>query len=257
MALHKLDGYIQSIFLAEHTDGFMLLDGCSRPDVSLVISFIEQTLGRKKEDLKLVVVTHMHPDHAGGANLFRKLTGCKLAAANVSGQWYGGVSGTIMHWTDIALAQYVAKRKERPFSRIWYARTLSPDIKLEDGEKIPGFKEWTAHFTQGHTDRDLSLHHISSDRIYIADLIVKVKDKYFPPVPVSYPNRYKRSLEKLRQLGPKEVILAHGAETPIEMIDFDYLLQRAPNEPLTQWKVIWKNIHERLLFNMFKKKDRP
>ncbi|WP_349266991.1 hypothetical protein [Veronia pacifica] len=127
---------------------------------------------------------------------------------------------------------------------------------LKEGEKIPGFEDWVAYFTPGHTDRDLSLLHEPTRTVYVADLIVKIRDKYVPPVPISYPNRYKRSLEKIRNLEKDYFILAHGGENRAEEVDLDLLIQRSPDEPLTQWKVIWKNIHQRLLFNMFKQKNR-
>jgi hypothetical protein len=66
--LHKLDGYIQTILLAEYTDKLLLLDGCSRADVSLIKHFITDTLQRPLTELQLVVVTHMPPAHAGAAH---------------------------------------------------------------------------------------------------------------------------------------------------------------------------------------------
>ena len=63
----RLDGYIQSSYLAVYPDKLMLLDGGCRPDVALVLGYIKNTLKRPISDLKVVVVTHMHPDHAGGA----------------------------------------------------------------------------------------------------------------------------------------------------------------------------------------------
>ncbi|WP_349266992.1 MBL fold metallo-hydrolase [Veronia pacifica] len=112
IALHKIEGYIQTIYLAEYADSLLLLDGCSRPDVPKVLAFIEHELARKKEDLKLVVVTHMHPDHVGGVQHFRKLTGCQVASADISGQWYQGLAGGVMHLTDIGLAHFVASRQK-------------------------------------------------------------------------------------------------------------------------------------------------
>ena len=64
MKIHTLSGYIQHIYLAEHEHGLLLLDGCSRADVETVSQFITETLHRPLSDLKLIVVTHMHPDHA-------------------------------------------------------------------------------------------------------------------------------------------------------------------------------------------------
>ena len=110
MKLHQLNGYIQTIYLVEYPHGLMLLDGCSRADVSLISSFITDTLKRPVTDLKVIIVTHMHPDHAGAAAALRKITGSKIIAADVDTQWYAGISGRLMHLTDIILAHWVAGR---------------------------------------------------------------------------------------------------------------------------------------------------
>ncbi|MGB2081875.1 MAG: MBL fold metallo-hydrolase, partial [Psychrobacter sp.] len=57
----RLEGYIQSSYLAVYPDKIMLLDGCCRADVPMVLDYIERTLKRPITDLKVVVVTHMHP----------------------------------------------------------------------------------------------------------------------------------------------------------------------------------------------------
>lgn len=53
------------MYLAEYPDKLMLLDGASRADIPHLKDFIEHQLNRSFTDLKMVVVTHMHPDHAG------------------------------------------------------------------------------------------------------------------------------------------------------------------------------------------------
>jgi glyoxylase-like metal-dependent hydrolase (beta-lactamase superfamily II) len=79
--------------LIEYYDGLLLLDGCCRSDIIVLKEFITYNLARPLTDLKLVVVTHLHPDHAGAATKLRTLTGCKIASANMPTQWYRGVSG--------------------------------------------------------------------------------------------------------------------------------------------------------------------
>lgn len=238
MRLHHIEGHIQTILLAEYANKLLLLDGCCRSDVVILNKFITQTLQRPLSDLTLVVVTHMHPDHAGAANKLRKITGCKIATANVSGQWYSGIEGRIMHLTDILLAKWVAKRMKKPHVSIWYSSQLNADYKLNDGEQLPGFSEWVALATQGHTDRDLSLHHLPSNTVYVADLIVKVKNKYIPPFPIFYPNRYRASLNKIITLKPQGIILAHGGEVNLTKDDYQNLLQLAPKIPKTHWRAI-------------------
>ncbi len=238
MKLHKLEGHIQLMLLAEYPDKLLLLDGCCRSDIPIVRDFITETLLRPLHHLTLVVVSHMHPDHAGAANKLRKLTGCRIAVANVSGQWYSGIDGRLMHLTDMLLAKWVAKRMKKPHVKMWYSSQLLADYKLDDGEGLPGFSEWVALSTQGHTDRDLSLHHLPSNRIYVADLMVKVRSKYIPPFPIFYPNRYRASLHKIIALAPDSIILAHGGEVCLTEHDYQYLLEHAPKIPRTHWRSI-------------------
>ena len=139
MKLHQLKGYIQNIYLAEYEHGLLLLDGCSRADVELICHFIESTLSRPLTDLKLVVTTHMHPDHAGAASFLKQKSGCLIAAAKVDGNWYKGLDGYLMFITDMLLAKYVAKRKGKGAKYLWYKRNLKPDVVLKDGQVLPYF----------------------------------------------------------------------------------------------------------------------
>jgi len=236
--LHQLNGYIQTILLAEYPNKLLLLDGCCRADVNFIKDFITQTLQRSLTDLKLIVVTHMHPDHAGAADKLRKLTGCKVASANVPGQWYSGIDGKLMHITDILLTRWVANKKQQIRRWLWYSSTLLTDYKLNDGEHLPGFDDWLALATPGHTDRDLSLQHLPSNRIYIADLIVRTRKGFIPPFPVFYPNRYQQSLIKIAELKANSLILAHGGEVNFTEQSFKEILLLAPTKPITHWRSV-------------------
>jgi len=236
--LYELEGYIQSIYLVKRHQKLLLLDGCCRGDVVLVCNFIKQSLSLPLSALTLVVVTHMHPDHAGAAHKLRKITGCKIAAANVNGHWYQGIDGKLMHLTDIALANWVGQRKGKGKANLWYNSRLTPDISLNDEDFLPGFTEWQVLFTQGHTDRDISLLHLPSKKVYVADLMVTVKGRYIPPFPLFYPNRYRASINRIKSLNPKSIILAHGGEVHPNEQDYQHIFDLAPNVPLTHWRSV-------------------
>jgi len=238
MKLHLLQGYIQTIILVEYPNKLLLLDGCCRTDVALIKEFITKTLQRPLTDLTLVVVTHMHSDHAGAANALRKLTQCKIASANMDTQWYSGIDGKLMHLIDIFLAKWVAKKMKKPRRRLWYSSSLYPDYKLNDNDTLPNFPDWRVLTTPGHTDRDLSLHHIASNRIYLADLIVRTRKGFIPPFPIFYPEHYKNSLRKVSDLKPETIILAHGGEVEFSQKEFKQVLDKAPNEPKTHWRSV-------------------
>ncbi len=235
MRIHQLEGYIQSIYLVEYPDRLLLLDGCSRADIRTLKNYITQTLKRPLDDLKIIFVSHMHPDHAGGAHTLREMTGAKIASANKSESWYKGFDGILMHLTDIYLTAWVASRMKKPKRYLWYSRTLKTDYKLNDGDSIPLFDEWLVLETPGHTDRDLSVMHQPSKKIYVGDVILKVRGEYISPAFVVYPNRYKASLKRYIDLGIDNMLLAHGGEVQITQQDIKRLIDKAPSKPKTLW----------------------
>ena len=230
MQLHKLQGYIQHIFLVEYPHALMLLDGACRADFHIVREYIENILKRPLSDLNVVMVTHMHPDHAGCAQLFREKTNCKIVSGPVAEDWYAGISGRFAHLTDIILAQWVAKKigKKRRF--IWYPRMLNADIKLNDGESVPGFEDWQVISTPGHTSMDISIANAKEKIIYVADLNVKIKDQLHPPFPVHFPIQYKHSLNRMHDFADYTVLMAHVESQKLQKNDITALIEKAPSK---------------------------
>ena len=247
MKIHELSGYIEVIYLVEYDHGLLLLDGCCRADIDLIQQFITQDLGRPITDLKTVVVTHMHPDHAGGAHLLRKLTGCRLVSADKDFPWYRGINGILMHWLDVLLTWYVARKMKKPLKWVWYSRVLKPDVKIRDGERVPEFEDWQILETPGHTDRCLSLWHKPSHRIYIADVMIKLRNRFISPFPLFHPNKYKATIERIESMNADGLLLAHGGQVHPNEIDFKDFLSRTPNSPRTplratlfKFKQLWR-----------------
>ena len=141
MQIHQLPGYIQCIYLVQEGDHLMLLDGASRADVPNITHYIESTLNLPLSALRIIAVTHMHPDHAGAAVKLRELTGARILTCQKTAQWYAGLSGTLMHLTDIILTFWVAGRLGKPRKNIWYSKRLNADIAARDGESVPDFPD--------------------------------------------------------------------------------------------------------------------
>ena len=228
-----LEGHIQTTYLAVYPDKLLLLDAGCRSDVPMILSYITDTLGRRLEELKVVMVTHMHPDHAGGVHLLKQKTGCLVVSANKPKPWYQGVQGRVSHLFDIGLAYFVANRKGKRFEYLWYDPILKPDIQVNEGDVVPFFADWQILETPGHTDRDLSLWHRPSHRIYTADLILKIKSKFVAPYLITLPEKYKQSLQKVMALNPDEVLLAHGERVKIEKQVYLDLIEKTPEKPRT------------------------
>lgn len=241
----RLNGYIQSTYLAVYPDKLLLLDGGCRPDVPMILDYIQNTLQRPLTDLKVVMVSHMHPDHAGGAHQLKRATGCLIVSAARPKQWYSGIGGQIMHLIDTGLAHYVAKRQGRRIKNLWYPAYLHPDRTVNDGAHIPLFEDWQVLETPGHTDRDLSFFHLPTRQVYTADLIIKLRHKFVAPFPIYDPKVYIESLQKIKALRPSNVMMAHGCELAIDAATFDSLIKHAPKQRRTikdtiKHKLLWR-----------------
>lgn len=235
MKIHTIKGYIQNIHLVEYQHGCLLLDGCSIADFDVLNQYFETELKRPFTDLNAVIVTHMHPDHAGCAVALKRATSCQIISGEFTRQWYHGVKGKLAHLVDIGLASWVAGRMGKKRRFIWFPPSLTPDLMLKDKENIPGFEDWVIVSTPGHTDRDISVFHETSGHVYVADLIVQVKGQLTPPFPVHYPILYKQSLEKLKTLNCKYYLMAHVNKLSSDAIDIDRLMKIAPERPKTSW----------------------
>lgn len=238
MKIHRLQGYIQQIYLVEYPDKLLLLDGCCRCDVRMVRHFIENDLSRKISDLKLVLVTHMHPDHGGGAHIFRRISGCSIASADQRKQWYGGIRGFFQYFIDIFLGHLMARRMGKPKTNLWYWPYLRPDIRLRHGEALPDFPEWCVYETPGHTDRDLSAYHAHSGTVYVADLILRLKSGFAQPLGITNTKQYIASLKFVHSLNAQKFLLAHGGEAVLNDADFERLVFTTPSK-MEVWYIYW------------------
>lgn len=226
-----IEGYIQTTYMAVYSDKLLLLDSGCRCDVDKILAYITDTLERPVEQLKTVMVTHMHPDHAGGAELLKQKTGCQIVTAMSNKPWYHGVLGKVAHLNDLGLTYYVANRQGKSVANIWYNPILKADVSVQDGDSVPNFEDWMVLETAGHTDRDLSLWHPQSKQTYTADLILIIKNKFVSPYLITLPDAYRASLNKVKALQPDTLLLAHNKRVKMSDEDFEKLIERAPNEP--------------------------
>ncbi len=217
--IHTIKGLIQSIYLVEYPDKMLLLDGTCRCDVKTVNKFVTEKLNKTMDDIKLIVVTHMHPDHAGGASKFKKKYSIPITANPACNSWYTGANGLLQHKVDISLAYYVVKEKERGFKNLAYKRFIPIDHPVRDNDTLPGFEDWRVIETPGHTNHDINLYNEKLEMLYVADNILKIKNKYVPPFPIVYPDRMIATLGKISKLKVKTILMAHGGIATIDNLN--------------------------------------
>jgi glyoxylase-like metal-dependent hydrolase (beta-lactamase superfamily II) len=232
MKVHKISGYISVLYLIEYDHGLLLLDGGCRPDVKTVLNFIKENLNRPESDLKLVCVTHAHPDHSGGASFYKK-RGIKVVGTQACNQWYRGLSGFFTYLTDIFLTYVVAAkvRKENVYQNVLFSRKVNFDEYLIAGQTLPGFPDWQVIEAPGHTDNDISFYHPSTNTAYIGDNIIAIHNKFMAPYPIVLPVHYKNSLGLYIKLGIKNFLMAHYGAHQVPHSEIEKIISKVSDEP--------------------------
>ena len=172
--IHEINGLIQSTYLFEYKDKMLLSDCVCRSDLERIENFVQQKLNRSMNDIKLAVVSHMHPDHAGLARKLRDKYNIPLATHYASDLWYSGFRGQLQHILDIIMAWFVSYKKNNPAKSMWYPAKIKADYILRDGDLLPFFNDWKVVFTPGHTAHDISIYNVNDLTIYTADVVLKI-----------------------------------------------------------------------------------
>lgn len=214
--VHELEGYIENLHIIEYEQGMLLVDSGCASDVRRIEKYCEKVIKRPMTDIKLIIVTHLHPDHAGGAVKLRAKYNIPIAAYKDLDNWYRGFGGLLQHKVDCYLATVVAYKNRRKIKRIYYKRMIEPDFKLEDGCVLPGFPDWQVLHVPGHTLYDLVTYNAKEQMLFVADLICDVKGKPRLPIPILFRDKMVKSFERLANLPIRILFRSHG-----ELIETD------------------------------------
>lgn len=125
-----------SSFLITTPEGHILLDTGFETTVPRIRESVAK-LGFKLTDIKIILNSHAHTDHAGGHALMQELTGARI----------------LMSEADAALLASGGTNDFTPYSKelIGY-RPAKADRILRDGDKVTlGGTTLTCHLTPGHT----------------------------------------------------------------------------------------------------------
>jgi metallo-beta-lactamase class B len=128
-----------SAVLITGNGGSILLDG-GLPQTAAVVDGNIRKLGFKTTDVKLIVNSHAHYDHAGGINALQRLSGATVAASPA------GKRAIEQGEPTADDPQYAFGRAANAFPAVKNVRAVADDETLRVGNLAI-----TAHHTPGHT----------------------------------------------------------------------------------------------------------
>jgi glyoxylase-like metal-dependent hydrolase (beta-lactamase superfamily II) len=151
-------------------------------------------IGAAPADVRRVVITHAHPDHAGGLAALVEQTGC----------------GVLAHEREsVYLRDGRSPRTRRGRSRHFPKVTVT--VEFQHGSLLPGGLR--AVHTPGHSPGHTALLHEDSGVLFTGDAVMNVRGvRYAPGFLCTDPDRNRESADHLGELDFEVAAFAHGPE---------------------------------------------
>jgi hydroxyacylglutathione hydrolase len=157
----------------------IVVDPGSVLNVQLLLSYLKRFLQRKPEDIDLIVLTHLHPDHTAGADALRKATHAPIAASNAAQH----IAREVAAGRATGVSQFVGQMFNQAylpgilhhldlFAPTYERQTQLVDIWLEDVNGLPNHLDWRVIASPGHTPESLCLYNPFSYELLCGDTLI-------------------------------------------------------------------------------------
>jgi len=225
MKIHEIPGLFSSCFLIED-NGLFLIDTGFLGFERKILKKIRE-IGRKPEDIELIIVSHGHLDHFGGLSGIHSLSGASVACHKSDYENVSRASKEIS--PSITVGAHILSLLARISMPFMKTQGVVPELILENGMLLEdfGLGAKVLH-TPGHTSGSISVL-LEDGSAFIGDLVMgKVPLKYKPLAPsfaedmTSVYDSWKYLLES----GARTIYPAHGH--PFSDSELEELIETTP-----------------------------
>jgi hydroxyacylglutathione hydrolase len=161
----------------------VVVDPGSILNAQLLLSYIQRFLHRQPEDIDLIVLTHLHPDHTAGADALRKKTGAPVAASDAARHIANDVASSGAGAGVAGVSQFVGQMFSQArlpgvlhhldlFPPAYERQSQLVDTWLEDVAGLPNHPDWRVIASPGHTPDSLCLYNPFSYELLCGDTLI-------------------------------------------------------------------------------------
>jgi glyoxylase-like metal-dependent hydrolase (beta-lactamase superfamily II) len=212
-----------NVYLIKGEQGYLLVDTGWNTDESFsTLHKYLVKIGVSFEDIKQILVTHVHPDHYGMAGRLKKLSGATIAMHNIEKDFilprYVSME-ELLHQTDrMLVANGVPERemvelRDATVGLEQFIVPVMPDIMLHDGDTITtGMFSFRVVWTPGHSSGHICLYEPERQIFISGDHILPKITPNISVNPQSIENplgRYIQSLLEVKKLDVKLALPGH------------------------------------------------
>lgn len=222
-SMEGIAGYI-NIYVIEGSEGNIMIDsGWDSQESLLALREGLKAERLKLQDIKWVVVTHVHPDHYGLAGKIRQICGAKVAIHRLDAELidlrYVNFTELVKELEEMLRLNGVPEEElpQLKEASLWAKQFVTPEppeIMLEDGDKISnGSFEIEVVLTPGHSPGHICLYEPRRKLLFSGDHVLYDTTPHVGAHPQSGDNPlgdYISSLQRVERLKVKFVLPGHG-----------------------------------------------
>ena len=201
--IHLVDGTSGNVYLIVEDKELMLIDTGMPGNAKKILGYVESELKRKPADIKTIILTHHHVDHAGSLYDMKKATNAKVAIHALDADYISGKKKQVIK------VKGMKSLIIRIFGILFKAKNVEPDQLLKDNDSVKGY---VVVHTPGHTEGSISLYGPANKVIFVGDAIRN--DKGILGESSAYSNQdskaARRSIEKISKLDFEIMLSGHG-----------------------------------------------
>ncbi len=206
-SLHLIPLSIVNAFLIVEDSGLALVDAGLPKNEKKILKYIE-SIGRKPNDLKYILITHADGDHIGSAKALRELTGAKIYASQFEAECAAKGMPPRGPKTSNPLLKLLFSLTGKMF--VYPPTTVDQIVK--DGDMLPILGGLRVLSTPGHTPDHISYFSPSHNILLAGDSLRTAKDQIYNAVsPFTWDEEKQNQSIKLQaNLKPQVVCVGHG-----------------------------------------------
>jgi len=148
-------------------DGLTLVDTGFWGRARLVLRGVER-LGHSPADIRRIIITHHHADHAGSLAALKALTGAEVVAHRADVPYLDGSlpqpGPSWPRWLGGVVA---------PLHRLWATSPAAVETTVDEGSELPGAGGMKVLHTPGHTPGSISLLLEQEGVVIVGDVLVR------------------------------------------------------------------------------------